>query len=58
MVDAIILLAIAAYCAYVVIRSRTRKGGGCCSGSCSGCSGCSAKSIDELIAKELGRNGR
>lgn len=58
MVDAVILLAIAAYCAYVVIRSRKRKGGGCCPGSCSGCSGCSAKSIDKLIAKELGRNGR
>ena len=52
MVDAVILLAIAAYCAYVV------NGGGCCPGSCSGCSGCSAKSIDKLIAKELGRNGR
>ena len=53
MADAIIILLVAFYCAFVIGRIFRKKkpGAAGCSGSCIGCSGCSAEHIDALIRK-------
>ena len=62
MIDFLILLLVASYSLFLVVRmARKRRnakisGCGCC-GSCSGCTGCSASLIDKLI-KEAQEKGR
>lgn len=54
MADFIILIAIGAWCVYVISRVMRKKSSSC-SGSCAGCSGCSAMHINQMIEKELER---
>ena len=62
MADIIVVLLIALYSAFLIVRMHRRKKSGGCPGcscsSCSGCSGCSSSHIDDLLRKAREEKGR